>query len=126
MANTQEFPVVGQQGEIGCEELNGLKVGVGSEKIAVDTISVADPPPFTTFTWEDWLGVEVQTRNSLHDFLEAMEQGQTNSALAAALDLQEVVTNLLEEIYARAVFDGLEPLPSSGLPGKPVVLDAPL
>ncbi|HEU5374425.1 MAG TPA: hypothetical protein VFV38_03215 [Ktedonobacteraceae bacterium] len=66
------------------------------------------PAPFLTLNWQDWYEMEVQVRNSIDNFLETIAAGQTNRAIVSVLDLQGVVRNMLEELYARGVQDGLE------------------
>ncbi len=67
-----------------------------------------EPAFFPTFTWRDWHEVEMLAQKGVGNFLVAMEKGQVNRALMAVMDLQEVVTKLLAEIFARSVVEEIE------------------
>lgn len=82
------------------EEKNMEKVA--SKETKCETQEVG-PSPFLTFTWRDWYEAEVQAHCSIYDFLEAIEAGKLTGALAAALNLQEVAKDMLEELYTRGI-----------------------
>ncbi|HEU5379870.1 MAG TPA: hypothetical protein VFV38_30985 [Ktedonobacteraceae bacterium] len=72
--------------------------------------------PFATLTWQRWFEIHDHLLNHLNDFLQAMCDEQPRRALAFALDIQEVASKLLDEVYASLV---AEELPSV----SPIVTD---
>ncbi|HEU5377354.1 MAG TPA: hypothetical protein VFV38_18175 [Ktedonobacteraceae bacterium] len=79
-----------------------------------EEINVASlgPAPFATLTWQRWFEMQEYILSSLSDFLQAMSEDQPRCALAFALNIQEVASNLLDEVYASLVAEGLPALPS--------------
>lgn len=63
--------------------------------------------PFATLTWQRWFEIHDHLLNHLNDFLQAMCDEQPRRALAFALDIQEVASKLLDEVYASLVAEEL-------------------
>lgn len=75
-------------------------------------VAALGPAPFATLTWQRWFEMHDHILSSLSNFLQAMSEDQPRCALAFALNIQEVASNLLDEVYASLVAEGLPALPS--------------
>lgn len=56
--------------------------------------------PFATLTWRYWLEMQTRAPQCFSRFLRAIEERHVDAALMVAMEMQEMASQLLLEVYA--------------------------